>query len=45
MDLGALKAAINDEVAGLMMTVPSTYGVFEANIEEIEIDSRENVRS
>ncbi len=35
MDLDALKAAINDEVAGLMMTVPSTYGVFEANIEEI----------
>lgn len=35
MDLEALKAAVNDEVAGLMMTVPSTYGVFESNIEEI----------
>jgi glycine dehydrogenase subunit 2 len=35
MDLAALKAAINDEVAGLMMTVPSTYGVFEPNISEI----------
>ena len=35
MDVKALKAAINDEVAGLMMTVPSTYGVFESNIEEI----------
>jgi len=35
MDVEALKAAINDEVAGLMMTVPSTYGVFEPNIEEI----------
>ena len=35
MDLEALKAAITDEVAGLMMTVPSTYGVFEPNISEI----------
>ncbi len=35
MDLDALKAAITDEVAGLMMTVPSTYGVFESNIDEI----------
>ncbi len=35
MDLEALKAAVNDETAGLMMTVPSTYGVFEPNISEI----------
>ena len=35
MDLEALKAAVNEETAGLMMTVPSTYGVFEANISEI----------
>ncbi|MBI3602290.1 MAG: aminomethyl-transferring glycine dehydrogenase subunit GcvPB [Candidatus Omnitrophica bacterium] len=35
MDLEALKSAISNEVAGLMMTVPSTYGVFESNIEEI----------
>lgn len=35
MDLDALKNAVNDEVAGLMMTVPSTYGVFETNISEI----------
>ena len=35
MDLEALKAAVNDETAGLMMTVPSTYGVFEGNISEI----------
>ena len=35
MDLEALKKAITDEVAGLMMTVPSTYGVFETNISEI----------
>jgi len=35
MDLEALKAAVNDETAGLMMTVPSTYGVFEPNITEI----------
>ena len=35
MDLEALKAAVNEETAGLMMTVPSTYGVFEGNISEI----------
>ncbi len=32
MDLEALKDAVNEETAGLMMTVPSTYGVFEPNI-------------
>ncbi len=35
MDLEKLKAAINPEVAGLMMTVPSTLGLFENNIDEI----------
>ncbi|MBF0504721.1 MAG: aminomethyl-transferring glycine dehydrogenase subunit GcvPB [Candidatus Omnitrophica bacterium] len=35
MDLEALKAAVNEKTAGLMMTVPSTYGVFEPNISEI----------
>ncbi len=35
MDVEALKSVVNDEVAGLMMTVPSTYGVFEPNIDEI----------
>ena len=35
MDLEALKAAVNDQTAGLMMTVPSTYGAFEPNISEI----------
>ena len=35
MDLEALKAAVNEETAGLMMTVPSTYGVFEPNVSEI----------
>ncbi len=35
MDLEALKKAITPQVAGLMMTVPSTYGVFESNITEI----------
>lgn len=35
MDLDALKKAISPQVAGLMMTVPSTYGVFETNITEI----------
>lgn len=32
MDLQALAGAVNDQTAGLMMTVPSTYGVFEPNI-------------
>ena len=35
MDLKALRAAVNEETAGLMMTLPSTYGVFEGNISEI----------
>jgi glycine dehydrogenase subunit 2 len=35
MDLEKLKGAINPEVAGLMMTVPSTLGLFENNIDEI----------
>ncbi len=35
MDLEALKAVVNEETAGLMMTVPSTFGVFEANISAI----------
>ena len=35
MDLAKLKDAITDEVAGLMMTVPSTLGLFENNIDEI----------
>ena len=35
MDLEALKAAVNEQTAGLMMTVPSTYGVFEPNISAI----------
>ncbi|MDO8674508.1 MAG: aminomethyl-transferring glycine dehydrogenase subunit GcvPB [Candidatus Omnitrophota bacterium] len=35
MDIAKLKSAVNDEVAGLMMTCPSTYGLFESNIDEI----------
>ncbi|MBI3314504.1 MAG: aminomethyl-transferring glycine dehydrogenase subunit GcvPB, partial [Candidatus Omnitrophica bacterium] len=35
MDIEKLKSAVNDEVAGLMMTCPSTYGLFESNIDEI----------
>lgn len=35
MDLVKLKEVITDEVAGLMMTVPSTLGLFENNIDEI----------
>ena len=32
VDLEALKAALSDEVAGLMLTNPSTLGLFEDNI-------------
>lgn len=35
IDLDALKAALNDEVAGLMLTNPSTLGLFEKNIKEV----------
>jgi glycine dehydrogenase subunit 2 len=35
VDLDSLKAALNDEVAGLMLTNPNTLGLFEKNIEEI----------
>jgi glycine dehydrogenase subunit 2 len=35
VDLDALKAVLNDEVAGLMLTNPNTLGLFESNIKEI----------
>ena len=35
VDLEALKAAVGPQTAGLMMTNPSTCGVFERQIEEI----------
>lgn len=35
VDLGALKAAVGPETAGLMLTNPSTLGVFERRIAEI----------
>lgn len=35
VDIESLKAALNDEVAGLMLTNPSTLGLFEKNIKEI----------
>jgi glycine dehydrogenase subunit 2 len=35
VDLEALKAVLDDEVAGLMLTNPSTLGLFEKNISEI----------
>jgi glycine dehydrogenase subunit 2 len=35
MDLKALKAAVSDCTAGLMLTNPNTLGIFESNIEEI----------
>lgn len=35
MDIGALKAAIDDDVAGIMLTCPNTLGLFNPHIEEI----------
>jgi glycine dehydrogenase subunit 2 len=35
IDIDALKAALNDEIAGLMLTNPSTLGLFEKNIKEV----------
>ncbi len=35
VDIDALKAVMNDEIAGLMLTNPSTLGLFEENIVEI----------
>jgi glycine dehydrogenase subunit 2 len=35
MDLDALRQAINDEVAGVMLTCPNTLGLFNPHIKEI----------
>ncbi|MFQ6065193.1 MAG: aminomethyl-transferring glycine dehydrogenase subunit GcvPB, partial [Candidatus Bathyarchaeia archaeon] len=35
VDLEALKEAVSDRTAGLMLTSPNTLGIFERNIEEI----------
>ena len=35
VDLGALKAAVGPNTAGIMLTNPSTLGVFERGIEEV----------
>ena len=35
VDLAALKAALDDSVAGIMITNPNTLGLFDRNIEEI----------
>jgi glycine dehydrogenase subunit 2 len=35
VDLESLKAVLSDEIAGLMLTNPSTLGLFEKNIVEI----------
>lgn len=35
VDVEALKAAVNENTAGLMLTNPSTLGLFEPHIEEI----------
>jgi glycine dehydrogenase subunit 2 len=35
MDLDALKGALTDDVAGIMLTCPSTFGLFDPHIKEI----------
>jgi len=36
VDIGELRAKVDGETAGLMLTNPSTLGLFDENIEEIE---------
>ena len=35
MDMDALKAAVNDDVAGLMLTSPNTLGLFNPRVKQI----------
>jgi len=35
VSLGALKAAVSEKTAGLMLTNPNTLGIFERNVDEI----------
>ena len=35
VDIDALKAAVGPQTAGIMLTNPSTLGVFERRIEEV----------
>jgi len=35
IDIDNLKSVLNDEIAGLMLTNPSTLGLFETNISEV----------
>lgn len=35
MDLGALRNSVGDDLAGLMITLPSTLGLFDSNILEV----------
>ncbi len=35
VDLDALKAALGNDVAGLMMTCPNTLGLFEENVDKV----------
>tara|TARA_B100000686_G_scaffold354201_1_gene463196 strand:+ start:2236 stop:3714 length:1479 start_codon:yes stop_codon:yes gene_type:complete len=35
MDMDALRSLVNEEVVGLMITLPNTLGLFDPNIEEI----------
>lgn len=42
VDLAKLDEALNDEVAGLMLTIPNTVGLFDANILEISKKLHDN---
>ena len=37
-DLDALRGSVDDELAGLMITLPSTLGLFDSNILEVNED-------
>ena len=42
VDIDALKAVINKDIAAIMMTNPNTLGIFEENVEEISKVMHEN---
>ncbi len=42
VDIEALKSAINEDIAAIMMTNPNTLGIFEENVEEISKIMHEN---
>ena len=40
VDLDALKAVLNEDVAAIMLTNPNTLGIFEEQVEECQVLER-----